>query len=175
MDDGSTVSGNGFLPGGLGWYRKTFTLPSSMTGKQISVEFDGVYMNSSVYVNGQLLGQHPYAYTGFNYDLTGKVHTDGITPNVIAVQASNQIPSSRWYSGSGIYRNVHLIVTGPVHIARHGTFVTTPDLSSTAGSGYGNVQVQTSMQNDGRTAAPATVEATVRDTRGAVVATGTPR
>ena len=172
VDNGSTVSGNGFLPGGLGWYRKTFVLPPAMTGKQISVEFDGVYMNSSVYINGQLLGQHPYAYTGFSYDLTGKVHTDGITPNVIAVQASNQIPSSRWYSGSGIYRNVRLIVTGPVHIARHGTFVTTPDLSSTAGSGYGNVQVQTSVQNDGRTAASATVKVTVRDTRGAVVGTG---
>jgi beta-galactosidase len=67
---------------------------------------------------------------------------------VIAVQASNQIPSSRWYSGSGIYRNVHLVVTGPVHVARHGTFVTTPDLSSTAGAGYGNVQIQTIVQND---------------------------
>jgi beta-galactosidase len=172
VDNGTTVSGNGFLPGGLGWYRKTFVLPSSMTGQRISVEFDGVYMNSNVYVNGQLLGNHPYAYTGFSYDLTGKVHTDGSTPNVIAVQASNQIPSSRWYSGSGIYRNVHLVVTGPVHIARHGTFVTTPDLSSTAGSGYGNVQVQTSVQNDGSAATSATVNVNVRDSRGTVVAAG---
>jgi beta-galactosidase len=171
-DSGSVESYNGFLPGGLGWYRKPFVLPESMTGKRIAVEFDGVYMSSNVYLNGQLLGNHPYAYTGFSYDLTGKVHTDGITPNVIAVQASNQIPSSRWYSGSGIYRNVRLIVTGPVHVARHGTFVSTPDLASTAGSGYGNVQVQTTVQNDGSTAAPATADITVRDSRGTVVAAG---
>jgi beta-galactosidase len=171
--DASTVSGNGFFPGGLGWYRKTFTLPPSMAGKRISVEFDGVYMNANVYLNGKLLGNHPYAYTGFNYDLTGQVHTDGRTPNVIAVQASNQIPSSRWYSGSGIYRNVHLIVTGPVHVARHGTFVTTPGLASTAGSGYGNAQIQTIVQNDGAAGVPATVMVRVRDARGAVVGNAT--
>ena len=173
VDNANTVSGNGFFPGGLGWYRKTFTLPSSMTGKRISVEFDGVYMNSYVYVNGELLGNHPYAYTGFNYDLTGKVHTDGTTPNVIAVQASNQIPSSRWYSGSGIYRNVYLIVTDSVHIARHGTFVTTPELSGTIASGHGNVQVQTTVQNDGTAAADAAVTVTVRDAHGSVAGSAT--
>jgi beta-galactosidase len=168
-----TVSYNGFLPGGLGWYRKTFTLPSWMTGKRIAVEFDGVYENSYVYVNGSLLGNHPYGYTGFHYDLTGLVHTDGVTPNVIAVQASNKIPSSRWYSGSGIYRNVHLVVTDPVHIARHGTFVTTPNLSGTIGSGYGNVQVRTSVRNDGAAATTAMVTVQVRDPRGGVAGTGT--
>jgi beta-galactosidase len=171
VDDGNTVSGNGFFQGGLGWYRKTFTLPPSMAGQRISVEFDGVYMNSYVYLNGKLLGNHPYAYTGFNYDLTDAVHTDGTTPNVIAVQASNQIPSSRWYSGSGIYRNVHLIVTSPMHIARHGTFVTTPDLETTVGAGYGTVQVQTTVQNDGSTAGDASVTVRVRDPHGTVVGT----
>jgi beta-galactosidase len=173
VDAPYTESYNGFLPGGLGWYRKTFTLPRWMTGKRISVEFDGVYENSYVYANGKLLGNHPYGYTGFNYDLTGLVHTDGATPNVIAVQASNKIPSSRWYSGSGIYRNVHLVVTDPVHIARHGTFVTTPDLSGTIGSGYGNVQVRTSVQNDGATAGTAVVTVQVRDSHGVVAGTGT--
>jgi beta-galactosidase len=173
VDNGNTVSGSGFFQGGLGWYRKAFTLPPSMAGQRISIEFDGVYMNSDVYLNGQLLGNHPYAYTGFSYDLTGKVHTDGTTPNVIAVQASNQIPSSRWYSGSGIYRNVHLIVTSPVHIARHGTFVTTPELETTASAGYGNVQVQTTVQNDGTAGADATVTVRVRDPRGSVVGTAT--
>jgi beta-galactosidase len=163
---------NGFLPGGLGWYRKTFTLPSWMTGKRISVEFDGVYMNSYVYVNGQLLGNHPYAYTGFNYDLTSLVHTDGTTPNVIAVQATNEIPSSRWYSGSGIYRDVHIIVTDPVHVARHGTFVTTPDLATTIGSGHGNAQVATNVQNDGAAAADVTVALTISGPDGRVVARG---
>ncbi|HEX6527945.1 MAG TPA: glycoside hydrolase family 2 TIM barrel-domain containing protein [Streptosporangiaceae bacterium] len=168
VDNGGTISGNGFFQGGLGWYRKTFILPGHMTGKRVSVEFDGVYSNSNVYINGQLLGNHPYAYTGFNYDLTGKVHTDGRTPNVIAVQASNQIPSSRWYSGSGIYRNVHLIVTSPVHVARHGTFVTTPDLETTLGSGFANANTQTIIQNDGGSTASAKVTVTVRDPHGAV-------
>jgi beta-galactosidase len=167
VDDGSAVSTNGFLQGGLGWYRKTFTLPPSMTGKRIWIEFDGVYMNSYVYLNGELLGNHPYAYTGFGYDLTGKVHTDGSTPNVIAVQASNQIPSSRWYSGSGIYRNVHLIVTGPVYIARHGTFVTTPDLPAS-----GAVNVKTDIQNDQAAPASVTVLVRARDAEGRLVATG---
>jgi beta-galactosidase len=162
---------NGFLPGGLGWYRKTFTLPRWMAGKRISVEFDGVYMNSTVYVNGQLLGNHPYAYTGFSYDLTSLVHTDGSTPNVIAVQASNQIPSSRWYSGSGIYRNVRIVVTDPVHIARHGTFVTTPEAAATVPDGYADVQVTTDIQNDGA-AASVRLAVRARDARGVVVASG---
>jgi beta-galactosidase len=173
VNSASVESFNGFLPGGLAWYRKTFTLPSSLSGKRISIEFDGVYMNSDVYLNGQLLGNHPYAYTGFGYDLTGKLHTDGVTPNVIAVKAENQIPSSRWYSGSGIYRDVYLVVTGPVHIARHGTFVTTPSLETTITSGYAGVQVQTDVENDGGAAASVTVAITVRDARGAVVAQGT--
>ena len=167
-----TESFNGFLPGGLAWYRKTFTLPSWMAGKKISVEFDGVYMNSNVYLNGQFLGNHPYAYTGFNYDLTPAVHADGKTPNVIAVQASNQIPSSRWYSGSGIYRNVHIVVTDPVHIARHGTFVTTPGAAATVPAGYANVQVQTAIQNESGAAAPVTLALRARDAGGAVAASG---
>jgi beta-galactosidase len=172
-DASYTFNGNGYLPGGLAWYRKTFTLPSWMAGKQISVEFDGVYMNSDVYINGEFLGNHPYAYTGFNYDLTGKVHTDGVTANVIAVQASNKIPSSRWYSGSGIYRDVHVVVTGPVHIARHGTFVSTPDAAATVPAGHANVQVQTIIQNDGAVTAEVTLALRARDRDGAVVSSGT--
>ena len=81
-------------------------------------------MDSSVYVNGELAASHPYGYTGFSVDLTKAAHTDGTTPNVVAVKVQNQLPSSRWYSGSGIYRNVHLVVTEPVHVTRHGVFVT---------------------------------------------------
>ena len=167
-----TESYNGFLPGGLGWYRKTFTLPSWMAGKRIAVEFDGVYENSYVYVNGSPLGNHPYGYTGFGYDLTGLVHTDGATPNVIAVQASNKIPSSRWYSGSGIYRNVHLVVTDPVHIARHGTFITTPDTARTVPDGYANITITTDIQNGSSASAAVTLALRARDAHGAVVASG---
>jgi beta-galactosidase len=162
-----TNSGTGFLQGGLGWYRKTFTLPRSLSGKQISVEFDGIYMDSSVYVNGQLATSHPYGYTGFAVDLTKLVHTDGRTPNVIAVKVQNQLPSSRWYSGSGIYRNVHLVVTDAVHVARHGVFVTTPDLEHTISSGYADVHVQTDVVDGGQDVA---VLNEIRDARGRVVA-----
>jgi beta-galactosidase len=164
----TTNSGTGFLQGGLGWYRKTFTLPRSLAGKRISVEFDGIYMDSRVYFNGRLVGSHPYGYTGFAVDLTDEAHTDGSTPNVLAVEVRNQLPSSRWYSGSGIYRHVHLVVTDPVHIARHGIFVTTPDVEHTIGSGYADVHVETKV--DSPDAAPTAVRSEVVDARGRKVA-----
>jgi len=77
------ANATGYLPGGLGWYRKTFRLPASMAGKQISIDFDGVFDNSYVYLNGHLLGNHPYGYTGYSYDISGLVHADGRTPNVL--------------------------------------------------------------------------------------------
>ncbi|MFD9461087.1 glycoside hydrolase family 2 TIM barrel-domain containing protein [Streptomyces sp. NPDC060027] len=123
-----TTSGTGFFPGGLGWYRTSFTLPPAFAGKRISVEFDGVYMDASVYCNGEEVGRHPYGYTGFAFDLPGSLHTDGDTANVIAVQVRNQLPSSRWYSGSGIYREARLVVTEAIHVARWGTRVTTPEV-----------------------------------------------
>ncbi|NGO06790.1 DUF4982 domain-containing protein [Streptomyces sp. HC44] len=138
-----TTSGTGFLPGGLGWYRISFTLPSAYAGKRVSVEFDGVYMDSSVYCNGKLVGQHPYGYTGFALDLTDLLHTDGKTANVIAVKVQNQLPSSRWYSGSGIYREARLVVTEPVHVRRWGTYVTTPEIEE----GHALVRVETSVEN----------------------------
>ncbi|MGW0611576.1 glycoside hydrolase family 2 TIM barrel-domain containing protein [Streptomyces sp. NPDC002788] len=127
--DHGTTSGTGFLPGGLGWYRLAFTLPPALAGKRISVEFDGVYMDAYVYCNGKEAGRHPYGYTGFALDLTDLVHTDGTTENVIAVKVQNRLPSSRWYSGSGIYREARLVITEPVHVARWGTRVTTPEIS----------------------------------------------
>jgi beta-galactosidase len=135
----------GYFPGGLGWYRKTFTLPAWMAGKQISIDFDGVFDNSYVYLNGHLLGNHPYGYTGYSYDITGLAHADGHTRNVLAVVVQNQEPSSRWYSGSGITRHVHLTVVDPVHIARWGTSVTTPNLADTIKSGYADVHVATQL------------------------------
>jgi beta-galactosidase len=164
--EGGTNSGTGFLQGGLGWYRKTFTLPRSMAGKKVSVEFDGIYMDSVIYVNGQQVASHAYGYTGFAVDLTSLAATDGQTPTVLAVQVRNQLPSSRWYSGSGIYRNVHLVVTNPTHVVRHGVFVTTPDLASTIKDGFATVRAQTTAIGSG----PATVVSTVEDARGRRVA-----
>src|ERR1700722_13173903 len=166
VDNASTSSATGFLPGGLAWYRKHFTLPKSLAGQRISIEFDGVYRNSNVYLNGKLLGNHPYAYTGFSYDLTGLVHTDGVTPDVIAVSAADQQPSSRWYSGDGIFRNAYLATPGPVHVARHGTFVTTPGLPAALSSGYATVQVDTDVTNEGSAAATVAVAVTLTSPAG---------
>ncbi|MBE1493231.1 beta-galactosidase [Amycolatopsis lexingtonensis] len=165
---GGTNSASGFFRGGLGWYRKTFTLPPSLAGKRVSVEFDGVYSDAHVYLNGELLGNHPYAYTGFAFDLTGRAHADGRTPNLLAVRAVNPLPSSRWYSGSGIFRRVRLVVTEPVHVARHGTFVTTPGIAA----GDGTVRVATNVANDSAATVVAEVRTTVTDPAGRVAATG---
>jgi beta-galactosidase len=167
----NTTAGTAFLPGGLGWYRKTFQLPRAMAGKQVSIEFDGVYMDSEVYLNGRLLGGHPYGYTGFNLDLTPFAHTDG-TPDVLAVKVRNKVPSSRWYSGSGIYRNVRLVVTDPVHVARHGLAVTTPDLANTLKAGFANVRVDTTAVNASGKAQEAKVVSTIKDADGRVVGSG---
>ena len=117
-------TGGGALPGGIGWYRKTFTVSKKDQGQIISIEFDGVYMNSSVYLNGHLLGTRPYGYISFSYDLTPYINWDG--ENVIAVKVDNSDqPNSRWYSGCGIYRDVRIVKTNPVHVAQWGTYITT--------------------------------------------------
>ncbi|MCQ8187306.1 glycoside hydrolase family 2 TIM barrel-domain containing protein [Streptomyces rugosispiralis] len=167
--DHGTSGGTGFLPGGLGWYRTTFTLPRALAGKRISVEFDGVYMDSSVYCNGRLIGEHPYGYTGFALDLTEVAHTDGATPNVLAVKVRNRLPSSRWYSGSGIYRHARLVVTDPVHVARWGTYVTTPGLATTLRAGHATVRARTLVVNDSDGRKPVTVVSTVKDPDGHMV------
>ena len=171
--DPSQSNATGFFPGGLGWYRKTFTLPASMAGKQISLDFDGVFENSYVYLNGQLVGNHPYGYTGYSYDITHLVHADGQTPNVLAVVVQNQEPSSRWYSGSGITRHVHLTVANALHIARWGTTVTTPDLATTIASHYATVHVATQLANDSGQADTVDVHYVVRDAAGHVIADAT--
>ncbi len=160
----------GYFPGGLGWYRKTFTLPRSMAGKKISLDFDGVFDNSYVYLNGQLVGNHPYGYTGYSFDISKVAHTDGRTPNVLAVVVQNQEPSSRWYSGSGITRHVHMTVTDPIRVARWGTFVTTPQLQTTIASGYANVHVGTQLDNGSDQNTAVAVLYTIRDAAGRVVA-----
>ncbi|MER7834952.1 glycoside hydrolase family 2 TIM barrel-domain containing protein [Streptomyces sp. NPDC096040] len=164
--DHGTTSGTGFFPGGLGWYRLTFTLPPGYAGKRISVEFDGVYMDSYIYCNGTEVGRHPYGYTGFAFDLTGLLHTDGSTENVLAVKVQNQLPSSRWYSGSGIYREARLVVTDPVHVARWGTYVTTPDISAERAV----VRVRTAVVDESGEGADVTVVSRIVDPDGRTVA-----
>jgi len=123
------TTNEGALPTGIGWYRKTFTLPAEAKGKNISVEFDGVYRYSEVWINGHYLGKRPNGYVSFSYDCTPYCNY-GSEKNVIAVKVDNSAqPNSRWYSGSGIYRNVRLVLTNKIAIDHWGTFITTPEVN----------------------------------------------
>ena len=119
----------GYFPAGLGCYRKTFTLPASVKGKLVSIYFEGVYMNAEVSINGKLLGVHPYGYTSFSYDLTPYLKL--YDKNVLSVRVDNSKQKNcRWYSGSGIYRHVWMVVSDPIHVAQWGVTVTTPNVST---------------------------------------------
>jgi beta-galactosidase len=118
----------GFFPAGVGWYRRSFIAPPAWSGRQVSIEFEGVYMNADVWLNGQHLGFHPNGYTTFSYNLTAFLKP--AETNVLAVRVDNsKQKNSRWYSGSGIYRHVWLTVTGPVHVPQWGLCITTPEVS----------------------------------------------
>ena len=123
----SQVNG-GFTTGGTGWYRKSFVLSEDQNVKRFILQFDGVYMNAEVWINGVSLGSHPYGYTSFWFDITEKVNFG--KPNVLVVKVRNEGENSRWYSGSGIYRHVWLKVLEPVHLAQWGTAITTPEVSA---------------------------------------------
>lgn len=123
-----TGTSGGALRGGTGWYRKTFTLPAASKNKNIFIDFDGVYMNSEVWINGHFLGIHPYGYTSFRYELTPYLYFDKANTITVKVDNSRQ-PNSRWYSGSGIYRNVWLVTTGAAYVDHWGTYVTTSQIS----------------------------------------------
>src|SRR6185436_15920021 len=147
--DNPTRGSGGFLPSGVGWYRKHFTLAADSKNKRVFIDFDGVMANSDVWVNGFHLGKRPYGYVSFRYELTGHLSFGVDKPNVIAVRADNSgQPASRWYTGAGIYRHVRLVVTNPVHIENWGTFVTTPQVSAD----HATVRVETEVVNQSNTA-----------------------
>ena len=124
-----TGGAGAFLPDGIGWYRKHFSLPKTDSGKIVCIEFDGVMANSDVWINGFHLGHRPNGYVSFSYDLTG--HLDFGGDNVLAVRCDTSAqPASRWYAGAGIYRHVRLVVTDPVHFAQNGIFISTPEAAS---------------------------------------------
>ncbi len=137
--DNPSTPGGGALPGGIGWYRKTFSIPAD--GSHRSIEFDGVFMNSTVYVNGHSLGTRPYGYSSFSYDLTPYLREG---ENLIAVRCDNaEQPNSRWYAGCGIYRNVRLVRSSDVRVAYNGTYVSTPEVGEKS-----LVSVQTEIESD---------------------------
>ena len=137
------ASGTGYLPGGIGWYRKTFRLDDALEGRRVRIEFDGVYNHSEVWCNGVSLGMRPYGYASFGYDLTPHLKAGGAS-NVIAVRVDHSdYTDSRWYTGSGIYRNVHLVLTKEIYVKRHGIFVATPHVAEDRAK----VEIRTTLVN----------------------------
>jgi beta-galactosidase len=146
-DNPATFSG-GALPGGIGWYRKTFTVPELDKNKLIFIDFDGVYRNSEVWINGHYLGKRPYGYSSFRYELTPYLKY-GNEKNVLAVKVDNsQQPNSRWYSGSGIYRNVWLVTVNKIHVDHWGTFITTPEVSQQSAKVSLKIKVSNTLEQD---------------------------
>lgn len=163
--DNPSGTGGGALPGGVGWYRKTFVAENKDKGKHFRIEFDGVYMNSEVFINGTCLGKRPYGYISFSYDLTPYLKWG--EKNVIAVRVDNaEQPNSRWYSGCGIYRNVWLLKTGDVCVAEWGTYVTTAKVDGQGAS----LNLVTTLENIGKENADVTVRSVLKDAEGKEVA-----
>jgi beta-galactosidase len=151
----------GYVVGGTGWYRKHFVLDQQTHGKLVSIEFDGVYMDSDVWLNGHHLGNHPYGYTAFAYNLTDYLKPPG-QENVLAVRVRNLGRNSRWYSGSGIYRHVFLRVTDPVCIGQWGVCITTPQVTKQKAI----INVVTTVENKRDSDIPLTLRIKLRDPKG---------
>ncbi|MFL5307583.1 MAG: glycoside hydrolase family 2 protein [Polyangia bacterium] len=161
----ATTGRGGYLPSGVAWYRKHFTLSQDLSGRDVFVEFDGIMANSDVYVNGTKLGHHPLGYVSIRYDMTAVVKF-GSADNVIAVRTDTSAqPASRYYQGAGIYRHVRVIAAAPVHVAQWSTYVTTPTITSSAAT----VHVTTSVTNVGTGSASVSVQGVVSDPGGAAL------
>ena len=154
----------GYFPTGTGWYRKHFDVPGYSRDKNYSIEFDGVYMNSTVWINGHELGTWPYGYSSFSYDLTPYLKASG---NVIAVRVDNSVqPNSRWYSGSGIYRHVRLVATSKTYFEKWGVFNHTQEVRD----GKAVIRIEASVVNDLKNRLNGTVRHILLDADGRQVA-----
>ncbi len=153
----------GYLKGGTAWYRKKIDIPDSLRNNKISICFEGVYMNSDVWINGNHLGNHPYGYTSFEYDITKYLNFG--QSNILAVEVKNEGKTSRWYPGSGIYRHVWLKITGPLHVATWGTFITTPEVTKSRAK----VVLQNKIVNERSDASKLLITTKILDAGGNVV------
>lgn len=163
-----TARGGGYLPAGIGWYRKTFTVPASDAKKIISVEFDGVMANCEVYVNGKLVGKRPYGYISFAFTLNQYLNFG--KPNTIAVRADNSVqPASRYYTGAGIYRHVRLVSTQPSHLKQWGVFVTTPNATEKKST----IKISSQISQEANTVKGLSIQTTIVDANNVTVATTT--
>lgn len=161
-----TKSGGGYLPSGIGWYRKTFSLDDNYANKKVSIEFDGVMANSDMWINGYHLGKRPYGYISFSYDLTGHLNIGKNKTNVLAVRADNSIqPASRYYSGAGIYRHVRLVATDPLHLDQWGVFITTPNVTAQKAT----VNIKSKIVNQSANVADFIIENSIVDPSGKII------
>jgi len=164
---GSAPASNGYLPGGIGFYRKEFEIPETDKGKKISIEFDGIFRNSTVWVNGQLLGNHQSGYTPSNYDLTDVLRYGEEGKNIILVKVDATEYEGWWYEGCGIYRHVWLNKTDKLHVDRFGTYVTTPKVSAEDAS----VSIKTTVKNEYKVSKNVTITSKILDNKGVVLDT----
>jgi len=162
----TTGRGGGYLPGGIGWYRKSFTLNEVAKDSRVFIEFDAVMANSDVWINGHHLGKRPNGYASFQYELTG--YLDAGRPNILAVRADNSLqPASRWYAGAGIYRHVRLVMTSPVHVAHLGSYITASGISTAKA----DIHIQTTVDNQSASAQTITLQTMLMAPDGAIAAT----
>jgi len=145
---------------GIGWYRKALDIPSSLKNARIHVEFDGAMSHAKVYLNGEFVGEWPYGYASFGFDITNQVNFGG--ENILAVRLENPPFSSRWYPGAGLYRNVRMVVTNPVFVKQFGTYLTTPEIQD----GKGTVNLKTTVLNKSGRAKGITVETQILSSSG---------
>ncbi len=161
FDEKLNADTGGLPVSGTGWYRKTFLLPQNAQGQVFTIVFDGAMSNSTVWLNGEKLGGRPYGYSSFFFDLTPYLHF-GSQSNVVAVRLTPEPDSSRWYPGAGIYRNVWLDITAPVHVAEWGTYITTPQVSDDKAT----LSVKTEIRNQSEQETQITIRHTVLDPSG---------
>lgn len=166
---GSQPGGNGYLPTGIGFYRKDFEIPESDKGRNISIEFDGIFRNSTVWVNGHLLGHHLSGYLPSNYNLTDVLRYGNEGKNVILIKVDAREPEGWWYEGGGIYRHVWVIKTDKLHVARFGTYITTPAISDLEAS----VNIKTTLKNEYKVAKNVTLVSKIVDKNGSLLDTKT--
>ena len=165
----STSRGGGYLPAGVGWYRKSFTLPATEAARRVRIEFDGVMANSEVWINGVSLGQRPYGYSSFSYDLTRHLKFGKGQANVLAVRADNSVqPASRYYTGAGIYRHVRLVSTAPAHFGAGGVYVASSPVGVGTGAAIENadIKVQAEVLNQSAASGEYVLQTVVTDPNG---------
>ncbi len=164
--DNPTKINGGALPAGVGWYRKKFSIDPSWNKKLVFIDFDGVYRNSEVWINGNYLGKRPYGYSSFRYNLTPFLKLDG-QANHLSVRVDNSTqPNSRWYTGSGIYRNVWLVATSPLYIDHWGTYITTQEVSKD----FASIKLEVKIRNKSQRKQTIQVETELFDASGKKVA-----